>query len=125
MRMVLCLMLALVSAPASAEWVKARENAQFVTYIDWDIVKEGNVRRVWYLQDVKKRVSAEIGGFLSAKSRWEFDCGLKKARVVELATFSGPMAKGKRLSQDNEADEWAAIPPDSDIELMSMLACDK
>ena len=55
MRIILCL-LALLAAPARAEWVAVSESNDLVAYIEpATIRKNGNFRKVWQVQDLKQR----------------------------------------------------------------------
>ena len=125
MRAALCIGLTLLAAPAWAEWTRAKDNAQRTSYMDLDFVKVGDLRRGWMLLDFKNRFPADQGGFHSGKIRFELDCKEKKARMIEMVNYAEPMLRGEIVVHDKEADEWGPIPPDSDIELMFMLACGK
>ena len=54
-RLVLCLLLSLVAAPAWAEWVQVSETDHAFYYIDpATIRKDGNLRKFWTIADLKQ-----------------------------------------------------------------------
>lgn len=121
MRIVLCFLLALVAAPAWAEWVKvaAIDKAHF--YIDpASIRKDGNLRKVWMILDLKQR---DKSGVMSLRTRYEYDCKEERERIIAASTHSGPMAGGETLMSDDGASEWKAIPPSSITSRILKIVC--
>lgn len=112
MRIIWCFLLALVAAPAWAEWVKLGENDEMILYIDpGSIRKNGNLRKVWDIKDLKQR---DEGGEMSTRTRNEYDCKEERRRTLSFSAHSEPMAGGETLSSKNYSDgEWRAIPPGS------------
>lgn len=110
MRIVLCL-LALIAAPAWADWVKLGEVDNLTHYIDFTTIrKNGPLRRVWTLDDLD---GGTLNGKMSNLLLREYDCKEERHRILSLAAFSEPMAKGKRLFLDEEPSKWSYIPPNS------------
>lgn len=109
MRGILCFFLVLVAVPAWAEWVKVSENKDATFYIDpATIRKDGNLRRVREMQDLKTR---DNDGEMSLQSLEEYDCKAKRNRTLAFATFSDPKGRGKMLYSTNSSDKWNSIPP--------------
>lgn len=62
MRVLISVLIVLVAAPAWAVWMKVWESkiSGTITYFDPDTIhKDGNLRRVWVLQDLKTRGKTE------------------------------------------------------------------
>jgi hypothetical protein len=124
MRIILCFVLALVAAPTWAEWVEVSETDSVVFYIDpATIRKDGNLRKVWLIQDMKQR---HKDGEMSRRARYEFDCKEERVRIVALSGHSESIARGETLwSFDQTADDWSAIPPGTAHEAILELVCAK
>ena len=85
MRIVLIAWLILVATPAWAEWVKVSESDGLTGYVDpATIRKNGNLRRVWEIQDLKARGTKF--GELSRRVLNEYDCKEERMRTLS-ATF--------------------------------------
>ena len=109
MRVVLCLLFALVAGPAWAGWVKAGETNASVLYIDSaSISKDGHLRKVWEIRDLKQR--NEIGA-MSLRGLFEYDCKEGKSRNLAISAHSEPMAAGKTLLSTSDPNNWNAVPP--------------
>ncbi|NJD35363.1 MAG: hypothetical protein FIA96_11120 [Betaproteobacteria bacterium] len=122
MRIILCL-LALVAAPAWAEWVKMDETDTGTYYIDPSTIrKNGQFRKVWQVQDLKQRAR---GGEMSQRVLWEFDCREKRFRFLSYSTHFEPKATGKTLVSEGDTDDWDSVPPDSAAEAILKFVCAK
>ena len=123
MRLILTLLLTLAAAPAWAEWVKVSETDEVTFYIDpATIRKDGNLRRVWEIQDLKKR---DKGGVMSRRGLFEYDCKDERDRVLSFSAHSDPMAGGKVLFSLNEPDKWDYIPPRTVSQTRMQFVCAK
>jgi hypothetical protein len=110
MRILLCL-LALVAAPAWAEWVKVDETDEMTFYIDpAKIKKGGNLRRVWELQDLKQR---DNDGEMSRRGLQEYDCEEERSRVLSMSTHSEAMTGGKVIMSGELNGKWKYIAPNT------------
>lgn len=106
MRIVLCL-LALVAAPACAEWVKVAESDEMTFRIDLATIHmDGDLSQVWELHDLKQRGTQ---GEMSRLVMMEYDCKGKLHRLLSLTTHSAPMAEGKVLISVSRASDWHNI----------------
>ena len=112
MRLVLCLLLTLSTSLAWAEWVKVSVTDEHTTYIDpATIRKDGNLRKVWTIQDRKQR---DKDGEMSRRTLIEYDCKEERYRVRSGTTHSDPMARGNTLyTRSGEPGEWNDIPPET------------
>lgn len=110
MRVVLTLLLLLIAVdPAWAKWVKGAETDDAVIYLDAArIRKDGDLRRVWRLQDLKQRDS---DGVLSRRGLQEFDCKGKRFRVLSGTGHEGSMGTGRTLRSFDSPTDWADIRP--------------
>jgi hypothetical protein len=111
MRIFLTLLLMLAVTMARAEWVKVNETETGVVYLDpATIRKDGDLRRIWGLTDLKVR---DAGGELSRRRLDEYDCKKERYRILSISTHSGSMAMGKILARDSDSGEWQYAAPGS------------
>ena len=104
MRLIVCFLLTLIGSPAWAGWVKVGEIA---FYVDVDTIQvNGDIRRVWELQDLK---AGDSTAALSRRIWVEYDCKAERRRLLSLTAHSGPMANGSVLVTLNRASEWDFI----------------
>jgi hypothetical protein len=123
MRALLAALLLAMSLPAAAEWVMITKNDSVTYYLDPDTVrKNGNMRRVWVLNNLKQR---HKDGEMSRRSLREIDCKEEKSRILSLSTHSEPMVGGKTLVLENSPTEWGFIPPNSTNAHVFEFVCSK
>lgn len=123
MRMLLCFLLAVVAAPAWAEWVKVDEVEEANVYIDPATIKrDGNLIRVWELNDFKKQGPK---GARSVRVLTEYNCEKERSRVLSLTAFSKPMLGGKILESGDPVDFGGYIAPNTVGALILKRVCDK
>ena len=119
----LLLALLLVTGSAWAEWVMVARHDTFDKYIDPETIrKDGNLRRVWEIDDLKQRGKS---GELSFRFRTEYDCKQERLRMLSLNARSGPMAGGESIHQSSSEDIWRDIPPRSIGEMVLKIVCAK
>ncbi len=92
--------------------MKATEGADGTTfYIDRDsIKKDGNLLRVWELQDLKEK------GPLDEKSRRilvEYDCKNERRRVMSFSFHADQMGAGLTLKSDQTPGKWNLMVPNT------------
>ena len=122
-RLILCLLLALAAVPAWAEWVRADETDSAITYIDpATIRKDGNLRRVWEIQNLKQR---HKHGEMSRRGLFEYDCKDERSRILSFSTHSDAMARGNTIVSLNEPDTWVYAPPGTPIQTIMRIVCAK
>ncbi len=125
MRVLICLLIILVAPPAWAGWVKVWESktSGTITYFDPDTIrKDGNLRRVWVLQELKVRGK---NGEMSRRALWEYYCPEERFRSLQISFHIAPMAKGSRLLTDNDPSDWIYIPPSTGGAELHKLVCAK
>jgi hypothetical protein len=117
-------LLLLVTCSVCAEWVKVGsivEPLGATNYIDpVTIRKDGNLRKVWEMQDLKQR---DKDGVMSRRARTEFDCKNERYRILSIDAHSAPMARGETLYLDNETGAWFEIPPQSASQIVLKIVC--
>lgn len=124
MRIVLCFLLVLVAAPAWAEWVKVAVTDSYVKYIQIPVSgKDGNLRKVWGIVDLKVRDSK---GVMSMRGLDEFDCKKRRSRLLQISLHSEGMARGRAIdSQNLQNQPWDDIAPETTEELILKFVCAK
>ena len=111
MRLALTVLLMLATTVACAEWVRINETDTGVIYVDpTTIRKDGDLRTVWGLTNLKTRDSA---GELSRRRLDEYDCKQERYRIVSISTHSEAMAMGRILTRDSDSSEWQYAAPGS------------
>jgi len=114
-------LLLLATGSAWAGWEGVSTSASSHLYIDRATLrKDGNLRRMWSLQDLKQR---DEGGVMSFRARYEYDCKNERNRILSMSTHSEPMAGGKTLFIGGEHVKWSEIPPGSAIGIALEIAC--
>ena len=86
-------LLLLTAGAAHAEWtqigVSRKAGDAFTLYVDpATIQRNGNLVRIWDLQDFREPQNVDGEIYLAEKTQVEFDCEAKKARSP---TFSAPL----------------------------------
>jgi hypothetical protein len=115
--------LLVVTGSAWAEWVKIGETENAYHYVDpATIRKDGNLVRVWELNDLKQR---HKDGELSRRYRSEYDCKQELYKMLSISEHSGPMASGTTLTSGIPDAPWTGIPPNSVVEDVLKIVCAK
>ena len=121
-------LLALSSGPAFAEWVPVggNEEAGATVYADpGTIRRNGNLVKVWHLNDFKAVQIAQGTSYLSIKAQHQYDCTGNRERILALTKFSGNMGSGKVVYKDSHEGKWKPIAPGSVSHDLGKLACSK
>ena len=114
-----CLMM--LAGSAWAEWVFYSETDTITFYYDpATIKKDGHIRRVWQLTDLRKR---HKDGEMSRRSRIEYDCKQERMKFLGLSEHSEPMAGGEVLVMEGEDKEWREVPPNTIAETFLKIVC--
>lgn len=112
-----------LSAPAWADWVEVSKTDAFVFYVDPSTIrKNGNFRKVWVIQDMKRR---RKDGEMSTRSLPEYDCKDELSRTLWMSSHSEHMAGGKVLVNSKGSEEWRPIPPGSVNDDIFKFVCDE
>ena len=118
---ILFMLLAFVSSNAAAAWVEVSETVGAFVYIDRSTIrKNGDLRRVVVIQDLKKR---SPNGHLSMRSLDEYDCKEAHLRSLSLATHSEQMAAGRILWSKETPSEWHHVAPDTPTQKILGIVC--
>ncbi len=121
MKKLLLVSLMMLASSAWAEWVFYAESDTGTSYYDpATIRKDGNMRRVWELQDLRKRHN---DGEMSRRIRVEYDCKQERMRYLGHSEHSETMAGGKVLKIAGESTDWIGIAPGTVVERMLNLVC--
>ena len=115
--------LMMLTGSAWAEWVMYAKTEEATLYFDpATIRKDGNLRRVWQLQDLRKRGR---GGEMSRRMRIEYDCKQERSRYLGISGHSKSMADGEILETGGEDNVWQATPPGTSLETIFNIVCAK
>jgi len=109
--------------PASTQWKKWSESVEAVFYYDpATITKNGNLRRVWEVQDLK--IPDEFFGARSRRLLTEYDCTVARTRHLYISAHAAPLAGGEMLVASEQAGAWRSIPSKTSDAAMLIIACD-
>ena len=121
MRVALALSLLLAAAPVRAEWVRVGETEAAVHYIDAAMIRrDGNLRRVWTVQDMKE---TDPAGVRSIRALEEYDCLTGRFRYLSLTAHSAPMAGGEVVAAHVLDDNWTASLPGAKPSAIENIVC--
>jgi hypothetical protein len=119
-------LLVLSSGPAYAEWVAVdgNEEAGVTIYADpGTIRRNGNLVKVWHLNDFKTVQIVKGNPYLSIKAQHQYDCTGDRERILALTKFSGNMGTGKVVYKDSNEGKWRPVAPGSVSYDLEKLAC--
>ncbi len=109
-KVLVAMMLYAMSSVASSEWMKMGSNDGTTFYIDpTSIRRDGNFRKVWELQDYKKKDSPS--GELSIRMLNEYDCKGERVRDLSISAHSENMAKGRVIVSNSTVGQWDYVAP--------------
>jgi len=117
----LVLLLMVFALPASAGWVKYEYSDEANFYYDPATIRvNGNFRRVWELQDLKKR---DPKGYMSHRYLSEYNCREERYRNLSLSAHSELMAGGRVMVSGDSPSMWSYIAPDSIVQTLFKIVC--
>jgi hypothetical protein len=101
------ILLALIAAPAWAEWVQVGETDGVIFLIDpATIRRDDDLSQVLELQDLRQTGKQ---GEMSRRILMEYKCNEERHRLLSLTMHSEPMAEGKVLVSVSRASDWYNI----------------
>ena len=120
-RLGLFCVLALIAAPAMAEWEKVSESDTAAYFIDpATLQKNGTLRRIWQVQNLKQR---DKDGELSRRALVEYECREGQNRTLSLAMHADAMGEGKKLDSYSDPSSPRKVAPGSSGEVILKLVC--
>jgi len=99
--------------PVLADWkyIATEIDSESEFYLNFETLrKEGNVRRIWQLVNLK---SGDKNGWASIRSRMEFDCKNETTQGFSMVAFSEKFAAGKDLFQSNQPTTKSDVAPNT------------
>ena len=126
MKKLTLLLLLMISTNVMAEWTvgdTSSDGTQTV-YLDIDTIKrKENKVSMWIMIDYK---TVQEGGFLSAVTRYEYDCEENTSRMLDFIWYKGNMmSKDVLYGDSNMKQESRSISPNSMDETILKIACGK
>jgi len=112
-------------ALAAPKWEPITRNDQGLFYIDpQSITLEDGHQKVWGALDYKKpQLTGDGKPYLSIQTQVQINCKQKKARVLHMTYFSGPMLTGQTVYRQGMLHEWLDIDPTSPIQKIARRIC--
>ena len=120
-------MLLVTATAASAEWTRVGGTDEFTVYADIATIRRnGNVVKMWNLQDFKTAQKNTHYSYLSKRMQTEYDCKEEKLRLLAFTWFDGQMGSGKVVYSASETSmKWDPTQPGSVGETLWKIACGK
>ena len=116
-------LLAVVLPSVASAWDRLGETEGMALYLHRpSIAKEGNIQRVWEMQDLKKM---DADGVMSRRYVNEYECKERMHRIGQVTSFSGPKLTGKKVFEVEEFGYWRKIPPDGLFAVVYIWLCVK
>jgi hypothetical protein len=123
LKALLLLISVFTSSSSLAQWELYGEVTEAFLYIDFSTVrKDGNLRKVWVLQDLKQR---QKEGALSLRARVEYDCKGERYRYLSATSHSSQMAQGNVINSQTGLSDWIDVAPRTATEDSFKLVCSK
>lgn len=98
---------ALTCSPAFAGWTLLQETRDGILYVDRDSAeKTSSGWRVDSSQDFHRLQRFDGKEYLSARSRYELDCGANKLRTLSVEFFPENMAGGESVHAERRPGDW-------------------
>lgn len=122
----LCLIAALSSPNAMAEWLHAGETTDFKVSVHVTTYRKvGNKAKMWDLTDFKRGQESKglTNYYWSSKGLSEYDCEEMQARTLAFSWFSEPGGAGSILHSDSQPSVWKPVSPDSIGYALWKIAC--
>jgi hypothetical protein len=111
--------------PVMADWkyITTESESESDFFLDFETLrKDGNVRRIWQLVNVKP---GHKSGWGSIRSRVEFDCKNETSQGFSTMAFSEKFTGGKILFQSNTPLTKADIAPNTVASILLKEVCKK
>jgi hypothetical protein len=113
-------------SPLYAEWILVDRNDKAKIYIDSEsISRNGEVVRVWVLDDLKTAHTRGFNSFLSTRAQEEHDCAKARFRLVAIEQFAGNMGTGNSIYKKSGESNWAPIPRGTMAQSVWKFVCGK
>ncbi len=107
-----------------AEWMEASSTEEYKAYVDIkSIGKSKDIITMASLYDFQKSQKLSNETFFSVKHTREYDCNLKRQRVVYSEFFDSNMGKGKLLGKTSKIYDWRDNGPNTVDEHLWQIAC--
>lgn len=124
-KLLLVAFLIVAAFPVKAKWVEVGANAEKGEsyFYDPETTKNiGGLRKAWVLSNYDE---TQVGGYLSAKTFYEFDCNDSKVRSVTMLLYSDLNASGNVVGAHHkeEAEPWTHFSPSSIFNELSETLC--
>jgi len=115
--------LLLLTGTASGDWQRVGEDNLGVVYADTEVVRNGNIAKMWSLLDYKDYQRMVEVGYFSQKTQVEYDCSERKASGLSVALHADHMGAGKTVYTDESPREWEPVPADPVQQSLWKAAC--
>lgn len=123
-RLLLAGALCLAAVTARAEWTVVAENDQIRVYADRATLRrQGSIVTMWSLMDYRQNQLGKNGSYLSSKGHDEYDCALRRTRLLLTTEHDGRMGTGKMLGSEPVQGAWEDVTGSGLMGMLWRYAC--
>lgn len=126
MKIFLILLMTILPTKAFADWLLIYEDQKKEIFMDLENLRFYKDKvRLWLLEDYKEMQYIKKIQYFSVKSFNEFDCGIKKKRILAYSLYEKKMAKGKVIFSKGRPFKWSKVEPSTINSVYMNLGCDE
>ena len=123
-RAIVLLAMMCLSAGAAAQWTPVMIDEMVVTYIDRNSPRgKGGLVRMWWLVDYQLVQITNEKGYFSRVSHSEYDCKLRRSRLLSVALMSQQMGHGESVFEDRVPRKWEPVGEQPYLQALWDIAC--
>jgi hypothetical protein len=114
----------LAASPARGAWTVIAENDQIRVYADKATIRrQGSIVTMWSLMDYRQSQLGKNGSYLSSKGHDEYDCSLRRTRLLVTTEHDGRMGTGKLLDSEPVQSSWEDVGEGGLMGMLWRYAC--
>lgn len=123
-RLILLLALLGFGTGAAAQWTPVMVDEMVITYIDRTTQRgRGGMVRMWWLVDYQLVQITDEKGYFSRVQQSEYDCKLRRSRLLSVALMTQRMGHGEAVFEDRLPRKWEAVQDQPFLQALWEIAC--
>ncbi len=123
-RLIILLALMCQSFGAAAQWAPVMLDEMVITYIDRNTQRgKGGMVKMWWLVDYQLVQITNEKGYFSRVQYSEYDCKLRRSRLLSVALMSQQMGHGEVVFEDRVPRKWEPVQDQAFPQALWDIAC--
>lgn len=111
---------------ALARWEQLGAGDTVYLFADRDSIRrDGTLVRMQHMLDYKEHQSEGVAPYQSWRVDAEYDCEAYRYRELSATFHPYRLGEGPAVSRTNYPGTWQAIPPDTGLDRLGRMACDR